>query len=97
MTDKDTDSCVMQAESNRGTDSVDEREPTVTIPRYAARTALRVAEGAAGDITRTLREAERQRDDLARKLGDVQRKVDALTGEMRYRTRHVSDLSAALS
>ena len=88
--------CVMQATGDQqSTANSEKSELGVTIPRHAARTALRVAEQAVDDITRTLRDAEQQRDDLARRLGDAQRKVDTLTGEMNYRTRHVRDLSAA--
>lgn len=70
-------------------------EPGITLPAYAARTALKLAEGAVDEINARLRAAEEDRDELVRKLGRQQEMVDRLLSERDYRTRHVRTLLAA--
>lgn len=90
--DNKVDGCGMQSTVN-----AEKSDPGVTVPGYAVRTALHVAERAADNANRLLRECEQQRDTLARQLGDAQRKADALKGERDYHTSLVRSLAAALS
>ena len=68
----------------------------VTVFRWAARTALAVAEKAADAVVRQLREAEQERDQLARRVGGLQSRIDALCSERDYHTRLIRELGAAL-